>query len=205
MKHDTAPISDEKIVESLVWFAKKEGGTINYMKALKLIFLADKLHLIQFGNTILDDEYVAMRKGPVASRAYNAIKGDSFMGRQHLVEHAQSAFSRGDVDITAKRNGNIDYFSATELGVMDCVYDRFGDLNEMELVDFVHYLPEWSKHKNELNPYGDKKSVPMPLEDFFDDSADFAGSLFQINPAQKTVAKEDFTEAQNLRRALQGA
>lgn len=59
--------SHKKATQILNYFAIKEGGKINKMKALKLTFLADRYHLRKYGRLITNDEYFAMEFGPVAS------------------------------------------------------------------------------------------------------------------------------------------
>jgi len=43
----------KKAVQTLAYFAQKEGGVINKMKAFKLIWLSDRLHLRKYGRPIL--------------------------------------------------------------------------------------------------------------------------------------------------------
>lgn len=57
----------KKSVQALNYLAVLEGGAINYMKALKLIWLSDRYHLRNHGRTITGDKYFALKNGPVAS------------------------------------------------------------------------------------------------------------------------------------------
>lgn len=41
---------------------------------MKMLYLADKVHMGRYGRTITGDEYVAMEKGPVPERSYNLCK-----------------------------------------------------------------------------------------------------------------------------------
>jgi len=50
-----------KTVQVLAYLAKKEGGSINYTKAMKLIFFIDKYFVREYGNTITYDSYRAMK------------------------------------------------------------------------------------------------------------------------------------------------
>ncbi len=59
--------SHRKATQALNFFAAKAGGKINKMKALKLVFFADRYHLRKYGRPVVGDEYLAMNYGPVAS------------------------------------------------------------------------------------------------------------------------------------------
>jgi uncharacterized phage-associated protein len=58
-----------KSVQVLNWIARKEGGKVDKLKAIKIYWLADRLHLRKYGSTLTNDTYYAMEYGPVASLA----------------------------------------------------------------------------------------------------------------------------------------
>ena len=64
----------KKATQALNFLAKKKGGKINRMKALKLIYFADRLHLRTYGRPIIGDDYWAMQFGPVPSCTNNIAK-----------------------------------------------------------------------------------------------------------------------------------
>ena len=49
---------------------------VTKMKLFKLLYFADKRHLLTCGRPIIGDRYLKMDYGPVPSRAYNLIKHD---------------------------------------------------------------------------------------------------------------------------------
>ena len=53
----------KKATQALNFFALKEGGTINKMKALKLIYFADRYNLRKYGRPVRNDDYWAMGYG----------------------------------------------------------------------------------------------------------------------------------------------
>ena len=64
----------EKATQALNFFARQEGASIVKMKALKLVFFADRYHLRRYGRPVVRDKYKAMEYGPVASTAYDLIE-----------------------------------------------------------------------------------------------------------------------------------
>lgn len=49
--------SHEKATQALNYLARENGGEINRMKALKLVYLADRYHLRTFGRPVVGDDY----------------------------------------------------------------------------------------------------------------------------------------------------
>ena len=69
-----------KATQALNHFALKEGGQINKMKALKLVYLADRYHLRKYGRLITNDVYFAMPYGAVASGVKDIAEDSAFLG-----------------------------------------------------------------------------------------------------------------------------
>lgn len=49
-------------------FAKKSGGTINYLLLTKLLYITDREALKRWGRPVIGGDYVSMDYGPVISR-----------------------------------------------------------------------------------------------------------------------------------------
>lgn len=62
----------------LNFLARQAGGHINKLKALKLVYFADRYHLWKYGRPITNDEYFAMNFGLVASATKDLAKGSDF-------------------------------------------------------------------------------------------------------------------------------
>ena len=69
----------KKAVYTLAYFALKEGGAINKMKAFKLIWLSDRLHLRKYGRPILNDVYFALPMGPIPSNTKDIADNSDFL------------------------------------------------------------------------------------------------------------------------------
>jgi hypothetical protein len=61
------PFVYKKATQAVNYFAQRSGGIINKMKAIKLIYFADRYHLRKYGRPITNDEYLAMDYGLVSS------------------------------------------------------------------------------------------------------------------------------------------
>lgn len=155
-----------KSVQVLNWIAKKEGGIADKLKAIKIYWLADRLHLRKYGSTLTNDKYFAMELGPVGSLAKDIT------GLTNRLAEEQIEYKKIYLSILNKNKyqsiEEVDYgkFSETNLEVLDEVYKLSKDILNFDLVDLTHLYPEWKKHESEIkkNP---KSSIVIDLNDFF--------------------------------------
>jgi uncharacterized phage-associated protein len=179
----------EKAVQALNFFAKKEGYQINYMKAGKLVYLADKVHVRMYGRTITNDSYVAMKNGPVPSRTKDIISKSSWWGSDILEYSDRFLTAPNGYNISSI--GEVDYsvFSKTDIKVLDLVYVTFGKFNEFDLSDYTHTFPEWLKHKKELSS-DPHRAFPIEIDDLF--SIDENNNPFNQSEELLSLSKKQY-------------
>ena len=165
---DTEPILD---IMTLIRFSAKKatqaagvllrdrsGRRDNYMRVLKLLYLADREALKTIDRPILADHFVAMERGPVLSNVYNLIKGE------HGDLPAWSSYSQRDrYDIKLIEDPGVDALSSKEVELLQQVAMDHVDDDEWALVAFTHTLPEWIK-----NDPGGAAVKPIPLRDILE-------------------------------------
>lgn len=184
--------SYKKATQALNFLARKKDGKINKMKAIKLIYLADRLHIRKYGRPIIGDMYWAMKMGPVGSRVKRAAELSN-MSEDALLyakKYIQPADNKKHY-VASIKTVDLDVFSKTDLECLEAVYDQFSDKDQFELRDITHQYPEWSKHERDLK--AGKKRVQMDYGDFFL-STEEDDPLFAENKADLTLAKETFDE-----------
>ena len=74
----------EKTVQVLNWLARRNGGRIGKLRAMKLVFFADRYHLRKHGRMVTEDEYWAMKYGPVPSTTHQAAIEGQGMARRRM-------------------------------------------------------------------------------------------------------------------------
>ena len=70
-----------KTLNALLYVANRVQRK-DFHKIFKIIYFADRQHLVDWGSPITGDTYIAMEAGPVPSRLYDMLKivrGDSYM------------------------------------------------------------------------------------------------------------------------------
>ena len=76
------PFVYKKATQALNFFAQQAGGRLSKLRALKLVFFADRYHLRKYGRLVTNDEYWAMDYGPVASNTKDLAELSAFLGEQ---------------------------------------------------------------------------------------------------------------------------
>ena len=148
-----------------VHYLLNQLGATDKLKLVKLLFLADKLHLIRYGRTITGDTFYAMRKGPVGSvlsdvLTYSVTCDDEYLNPEEIEyclenispnEFCNHERNRQECYYRAK-NSNLEYeqLSETDKDVINEIFKKFGSMKSGELVDLVHKYPEWKKHEKDL-------------------------------------------------------
>ena len=95
------------------FFTKREGGLINVVKLIKLIYLADRQHMASYEEPMFMDSFVSMRLGPVNSGAYECFNSgaegwDEFISDKADHNVALAKDFKSDDDLDALNIGQID-------------------------------------------------------------------------------------------------
>lgn len=178
-----------KAAQVAAYFAKAQGGKINVLKLVKLIYLADRLALETFESPILADKFVSMDHGPVNSITLNYVNGlsDDRDEWGEFVNDREGHFvglSNNELKIH-----DLDELSGAEIKILDLVWNRYGKMNQFEVRDFTHKnCPEWE------DPHG--SSTPIPLERIFKflgkrDSAELAANVEAERNIDQLIAEVD--------------
>jgi uncharacterized phage-associated protein len=165
-----AAFAHRKATQALNFLARQAGGRINKLKALKLVFFADRYHLRKYGRSITNDRYFAMNYGPVPSGTKDIAEMGDFLGQQERL-YAQQFLERDPADEHAfKSIGEFDagIFSETDREALGFAARTFGRVDGFQLAELTHLYPEWKRHEAALESGGASR-VPMCYEDFLDD------------------------------------
>jgi uncharacterized phage-associated protein len=167
--------NSKKIIEGLVWLARKMPG-IDHYHVVKIFFGADKLHLNKYGRPVFGDEYIAMDYGPVPSHTYTLIKQNrSFLSPEEVQEVANSLEVKAIAKVKyifAKRLPDLDDFSRTDIACLEESLRLHGCMTFGQLVDLTHQEPSWQAGRLD-----DKHSM------------DYALLVEEANPAKDEILR----------------
>lgn len=192
MKNCYLDFNYRKATQALDYFAEKSGGTINKMKALKLVYFADRYHLRKYGRLVTNDTYFAMDNGPVASGAKDLAEESDFTGREAQNYASNYIEASAKYDYACKKPTDKTELSSSDVEALDYAWDKFGDLDEWAIVTLTHKYPEWSKHEAALQT---KDRVQMDLFDFFEDPTTRIDKCFELTDRDRDIRREQFTES----------
>lgn len=137
---------------------KTPDHALDVLKAIKLVYLADRESIRRWGSPILNERRVSMPHGPVNSETYSHINGEHDLDEcgwslflDDKANHVVAA--RPDVEID-----RLDELSDADIQCLDAVWERFGGMNKWALRDWTHVrenVPEWE------NPEGSSRTIPL--------------------------------------------
>jgi uncharacterized phage-associated protein len=131
------------------------GGTMSYMKLIKLLYLADREALLRWDRPITTDRWVSMDNGPVVSRIYGLIREEPVPGV--IGEWARHIQASDRYDVCLVEPVDDGELSSAEVKLLRQIFALHGHKNRWDLVKYCHELPEWRR------PNG--SSVPIEVED----------------------------------------
>ncbi|MDR3306077.1 MAG: SocA family protein [Endomicrobium sp.] len=134
-------INDVKVQTICYILSKLNIPSVDKIKLIKLIFLADKYHLLNYARTITDDTYYAMPYGPVGGDTLNLLNKSLENPFFFLNEENHKVIKREDLC-------NFNMLSDTDKISLDIIIDKFAKYETWDLTNLSHEYPEWKKHKD---------------------------------------------------------
>lgn len=133
----------DKTVQAVAQMLRNEPShRLNYMRLIKLIYMADRKSLAETGHPITGDRAAAMERGPVLSNLLDLVKG------KHRRNPEWSRFFRRDryelVMIDDPGNDRLSRYEAEKLAE---VTEENQDLDEWDVADKTHHFDEYKKNQ----------------------------------------------------------
>lgn len=129
----------DRTLELMLYVAKHSPVNTVYW-VLKMIYFADRHHLLEFGRRIHDDSYIAMEDGPVPSHAYDLFKNVKF-NRTSRPDYPVSAGQfevRNGREIVPLREARMEFLSVSELQCLNRYIEVLSKLSFPEIRDLSH-------------------------------------------------------------------
>lgn len=156
-------IETTTIIEAIYYLLKKLGRA-DKIKIVKLLYLADKFHLIRYGRTVTNDDYYAMPYGPVGTTIKDILSFDpdwtppkAYKYLTHLIEKEGYNYKPQK----SAKDIEFEMLSDSDKEALDFVINKFGKMNKWDLQKYTHKYPEWSQYKDLL---GAKKTNSERIE-----------------------------------------
>lgn len=176
---------------AILYLASKGLPDFDKYRAVTLIFLSDRQHLLRFGRPITGDTYSALPFGPAPNRILGLLNG---VERTVLEGEAPSTDEVAELSrcieltnipqptIRALVQPDLDCLAQTDLLVLDAVADEHGHEGFNHLKQFTHSLQTYCRS---WRPGDLRKKFPIPFEAFFADDPDGADFLLELQQDQQ--------------------
>jgi uncharacterized phage-associated protein len=168
----------KKTLAATIYIASKEVPELTKYKLCKLLFLADKYHLVRYGRIITGDNYWAVPHGPIPTRTLDIL--DAIITVPTLCVWDQQVITFKNALELDRRFENPRFkstaaFNAGELSQSDVMalektISKYGHMDFEELKAITHsmyaYKQAWSRR-----PQGANRAI-MNFEEFFEEDSD---------------------------------
>ena len=156
----SASYNARKAAQAIAYLAMKtQAASLPVLKAVKLVYLADRESFRRFGFPILEEQHVSMPQGPVNSTTYSHINGEEDLDACGWSDFLQARAGNEVAAAAGVSDDALDELSDADIQCLDAVWERFGGMGKWEIRDWTHdrdNVPEWE------DPNG--RSSPIPLE-----------------------------------------
>ena len=126
----------DKALEAIVWLAHRQPN-IDFFHISKVLYYADKAHLLRYGRPVTGDVYIAMAHGPVPSGVYDLLKRDPFLPDELLTE-LDAALEIEPPHVRARRAASEEALSGSDIEMLEQAWTRYAGLPFGELSRLSH-------------------------------------------------------------------
>lgn len=128
----------EKAINSILYVAKKLDRR-DMHKVFKILYFAERKHILDWGMPIIGDTYIAMDAGPVPSRVYDILKivrGDSYMPDTEGLKQLFSIESW--MYVVPLKDADLNKLSPSDIESLDWALQTYGSLSYDEIKEKSH-------------------------------------------------------------------
>lgn len=143
--------SEKKTTQLAAALIERSGGSLNHMKLIKLMYMADRAALLRWERPITGDDYFSLRHGPILSATLTMISD----GQDPSCERFWSEYieKSGSYEVSLLKPCPPNDLSQAEENVIGEIFDKYGHYDKWELVKHLHeVLPEWKNPGNSSFP-----------------------------------------------------
>jgi uncharacterized phage-associated protein len=144
----------DKSLEAAAYLLRLNHGSMNYMRLLKLLYIADRELLTETATVLTGDCYKAMDYGPVLSMVYDHIRGRAWTNPD-WGRHIKTA---PGFQAVLEEDPGVSHLSRAATEKLIEITERYRGKSEWAMVDLTHDFPEWDKNRP---PQGGSKIIPL--------------------------------------------
>lgn len=128
------PVNDKKATDAVSRLLEKSGGEAEYLRVVKLVYLADRDSIIRRGLPIVGGSYFSMRCGPAVGEVMNFANRS--LAAKGWNEHISPRY--GNV-LRLTNPSEYSSLSQSEIDILDGVVEEHASRSTSELVRWCHH------------------------------------------------------------------
>lgn len=150
---DDIDTTDEKLGEMIVYVATKCGDDPNFgaTKLNKILYFADMISYLNYGEPITGTEYMRLGQGPVPKRLLPVR--DVYQKNGDIGLAVKSYYGKEQHRVIAQRLANLDIFKPRDIAIVDEVIADLWDKNASDVSELSHGIAWRIAKEKESIPY----------------------------------------------------
>jgi len=132
---------------SAVLLRETQTGSMEYLRLIKLLYLAERKSIEETGHPIIGDRYCSLNHGPVLSKTLDLIKGKDVHSREW-----RAFFETSGYELTLKGDPGNGALCRYEVELLQAISKQNAEKNEWQIVQETHALPEWKNPHDSMTP-----------------------------------------------------
>lgn len=151
--------NQKKAIQAVGFLLKQKHASKadNYMRLLKLLYIADRESIKETGAPITGDRFVAMDRGPTLSGLLDLVKQRSFSSAEWDMYIERDAY-----EIRLIQDPGNSHLCRYEVDKLSEIWERYRNCSEWDVAQETETFPEWKKN------YHESTSTPIPLLDLLE-------------------------------------
>ena len=134
------PADGKKTTQAVARLIEKSGGKADYLRIIKLIYLADRDSIIKRGVPIVGGKYYSMQKGPVIGDVMDFVNQMNAPGWKECITPRHGNYIQL---LQAPDYGSL---STSELEILDAVVEEHLSQSTDDLVNWCHQFCDEYEH-----------------------------------------------------------
>jgi uncharacterized phage-associated protein len=147
---------DKAKVKAVILYIVSKAGTIDLHKLFKILYFAERDHLVMYGRKIVEDNYLAMTDGPVPSYIYDIFKKNPKCLSDEDIEFFEKLHKQGYF-VSSTELPDMDELSKSDIGCIDKSFEENFHLTKDQLTRKSHDIA----YNNAVDRISGCKNSPM--------------------------------------------
>ncbi|MDB6151375.1 MAG: hypothetical protein JWQ44_2823 [Chthoniobacter sp.] len=172
------PANERKVTDAAARLIEKSGADVDYLRIVKLAYLADRRAILERGVPIFGGHYFSMRKGPTIGEVMD------FVGQRTAPRWKATISARKGNALNLVGETSFDTLTEAELKILDEVVEEHRTRSTGELVKWCH--DNCGEYRDVL--FGRK---PIQVEDILKAEGQPETRIAKISKRAKELAELD--------------